>query len=116
MVFLIQSEVANKLAAKPKTHDYSSLSVLVQAYYSVKKLFTIPPKAFTPSPKVMSQVISMTLLERNPNFDKLSELLRLGFSCRRKILSNNLRSLNLEGVDLTRRPEELTVEEWINLL
>lgn len=122
MVGMFQKEVAERTAAVPRTKDYGILSVLVQAYYDVKYLFTVHENVFNPPPKVKSGVIRLT---RNPkpgledNEILLKQIVKAGFNQRRKKLSNALKILNIPEALKThefmdKRAEELSVEDFIS--
>lgn len=121
MTGMFQKEVAERTAAVPRTKDYGILSVMVQAYYDVKYLFTVHENVFNPPPKVKSGVISLI---RNPkeglvgNERLFKQIVKAGFNQRRKKLSNALKVLNIpEGISrhnfLNLRAEELSVEDFI---
>ena len=93
---MVQEEVANRIAAKPGVRDYGLLSATVQLYARVEKLFSLPPGAFNPPPKVHSAVLRLTI---NPQMDRLRvpeqefiQFLKLSFGQKRKTLANNLKS------------------------
>lgn len=95
IVIMVQKEVADRIAAKPGTRDYGLLSATAQLYAKVEDLFTLPPGAFNPPPKVYSSVIRLTIA---PQFDKLKvperefiDFLKLSFGQKRKTLVNNLK-------------------------
>lgn len=122
MVGMFQKEVAERAAAVPRTKDYGILSVLVQALYDVKYLFTVHENVFNPPPKVKSGVIRLT---RNPkeglagNEILFKQIVKAGFNQRRKKLSNALKVLNIpESLKLhpflNQRAEELSVEDFIS--
>ena len=122
MVGMFQKEVAERTAAVPRTKDYGILSVLVQAYYDVKYIFTVHENVFNPPPKVKSGVIRLT---RNPkpglegNEILLKQIVKAGFNQRRKKLSNALKILNIPEALKThefmdKRAEELSVEDFIS--
>ncbi|MCD1118044.1 16S rRNA (adenine(1518)-N(6)/adenine(1519)-N(6))-dimethyltransferase RsmA [Chryseobacterium turcicum] len=122
MVGMFQKEVAERTAAVPRTKDYGILSVLVQAYYDVKYLFTVHENVFNPPPKVKSGVIRLT---RNPkeglagNEILFKQIVKAGFNQRRKKLSNSLKVLNIpEALKthefLDKRAEELSVADFIS--
>ena len=98
MVGMFQKEVAERVAAQPRTKDYGIVSVMVQAYYDVKYLFTVHENVFNPPPKVKSGVIR---LERNPkeglegNEVLFKSIVKTGFNQRRKKLSNALKPLGI---------------------
>lgn len=123
MVGMFQKEVAERTAAVPRTKDYGILSVLIQAYYDVKYLFTVHENVFNPPPKVKSGVIRLI---RNPkeglegNEVLFKQIVKTGFNQRRKKLSNALKILNIPEELKThdfmdKRAEELSVEDFISL-
>ncbi|WP_332019896.1 16S rRNA (adenine(1518)-N(6)/adenine(1519)-N(6))-dimethyltransferase RsmA [Kaistella sp.] len=122
MVGMFQKEVAERTAAFPRTKDYGILSVLVQALYDVKYLFTVHENVFNPPPKVKSGVIKLT---RNPkeglagNEVLFKKIVKAGFNQRRKKLSNSLKVLEIpEALQnhpfLEKRAEELSVQDFIS--
>ena len=95
IVIMVQREVADRIAAKPGTSEYGLLSATAQLYTRVEKLFTLPPGAFAPPPKVHSSVLRLTVA---PRFDELRvkpepfiDFLKQNFAQKRKTLVNNLR-------------------------
>lgn len=95
MVIMVQKEVAERIAAKPGSRDYGLLSATAQLYARVQKLFTLPPGAFSPAPKVHSTVLRLVV---EPQLEKLKvdaaafeDYLKLSFGQKRKTLANNLR-------------------------
>ncbi len=121
---MIQKEVAERMAAKPGTKAYGVLSVLIQAWYDVDYLFTVHENVFNPPPKVKSAVIS---LRRNGK-DSLGcdeklfrRIVKTVFTMRRKMLRNGMRQIvgkdskMLEDKLFDKRPEQLSVEEYISL-
>jgi 16S rRNA (adenine1518-N6/adenine1519-N6)-dimethyltransferase len=121
---MFQKEVAQRICAPHGSKTYGILSVLAQAYYDAEYLFTVPPGAFNPPPKVHSGVL---ILKRKDNFNqlgcsykKLKQVVKLAFGQRRKTLRNSLKSLQLdddirESEIMSRRPEQISVEEFIGL-
>lgn len=120
---MFQKEVAKRIAEKEGSKVYGILSVLTQAFFDVEYLFTVPPTVFNPPPKVDSGVIRLTRKEnyRLPVDEKLFfRVVKTGFNQRRKMLRGSLKSLNLsdslkEDPIFTKRPEQLSVQEFINL-
>ena len=125
---MIQHEVALRMASKPGNKQYGILSVLMQAWYDVEYLFTVEPSVFNPPPKVQSAVIRMT---RN-NVEHLGcdeqlfkRIVKAVFNQRRKMLRVSLRQVFDGGQQpdkdffthpfMTRRPEQLTIEEFVEL-
>lgn len=124
MHFMLQEEVVKRLAAKPNCKAYGRLTVMVQALCHVEALFTVPPTAFNPPPKVQSAIVRLAphAVQPEPELvETLKPLLHQAFSTRRKTLGNNLKPLisasKLEalGIDPIRRPETLSVEEYLKL-
>lgn len=124
MHFMLQLEVVDRLAAAPGSKSYGRLGVIAQYYCAIDKLFTVPPHAFTPPPKVMSAIVRLT--PRQPPVavvdEKLfSDVVKTCFSQRRKTLRNNLKQLVAEEhlpslpVELGKRPEQLSVDEYVAL-
>ncbi len=95
IVILVQREVADRVAATPGSRDYGLLSATAQLYARVDKLFTLPPGAFVPPPKVHSTVLRLKIA---PRFEELQikpkefiEFLKIAFAMKRKTLLNNLK-------------------------
>lgn len=124
MVIMVQREVAERIAAKPGSRDYGLLSATAQLYCQVAKLFTLPPGAFSPPPKVHSSVLRLRVA---PRFDELGvspqefiAFLKLAFAMKRKTLLNNLKkryseqevrnALKQAGVRSDVRAEALSLE------
>ncbi|WP_456378918.1 16S rRNA (adenine(1518)-N(6)/adenine(1519)-N(6))-dimethyltransferase RsmA [Lutibacter sp.] len=120
---MFQKEVAKRIAEKEGSKVYGILSVLTQAFYDVEYLFTVPPTVFNPPPKVDSGVIRLTRKENYilPVDEKLFyKVVKTAFQQRRKTLRNSLKTLNLsdnlrEDTIFAKRPEQLSVQEFINL-
>ena len=121
---MIQKEVAERIAAAPGSKTYGILSVLIQAWYRVEYLFTVHEHVFNPPPKVKSAVIRMTRNETtelgcNEKLFKL--IVKTTFNQRRKTLRNSISSILDKGNPLSadpvfnKRPEQLSVEEFIDL-
>ena len=120
---MFQKEVAQRICEKKGSKSYGILSVLVQAFYDAEYLFTVPPQVFNPPPKVDSGVL---ILKRKANYklacdEKLFfKVVKSAFNQRRKTLRNSLKVFNLTDnlkansiFDL--RPEQISVEDFINL-
>ena len=125
IVIMVQKEVADRLAATPGSRDYGLLSATAQLYAKVERLFTLPPGAFSPAPKVHSSVVRLTM---SPRIDSLRvdeeafiQFLKLSFGQKRKTLWNNLKTeyapdslkqaLHEAGVKPTVRAEALPLEK-----
>lgn len=96
IVVMVQREVGDRLAAQPGSRDYGLLSATAQLYTRIEKLFTLPPGAFSPPPKVHSTVIRLTMEPRLERLqvpeDAFIRFLKLSFGQKRKTLWNNLKS------------------------
>lgn len=123
VVCMIQKEVADRLCAKEGSKVYGIPSVLLQAFFSIEYLFTVPPHVFHPPPKVQSAVIRLTRNENkylDCNEDHFKRVVKAGFGKRRKTLRNALKDINLpESVAdleiLNARAEQLTVADFVSL-
>jgi 16S rRNA (adenine1518-N6/adenine1519-N6)-dimethyltransferase len=116
IVIMVQKEVADRLAASPGSRDYGLLSATAQLYASVEKLFTLPPAAFNPPPKVHSSVVRLTI---NPQLESLKvpeaefiAFLKLSFGQKRKTLWNNLKT-QYEGAALRAALEKSGVKPMV---
>ena len=122
---MIQREVAQRIAAKPGNKTYGILSVLIQAWYDTEYLFTVDETVFNPPPKVKSAVIRMTRNSRKDigcDWALFKRVVKATFNQRRKMLRGSLKqmvadplSLPLPADFLTKRPEQLTHEEFVML-
>lgn len=130
MILMFQAEVGRKLRPNGGSSHRGSLSVWLQNWWDIEKLYSVPAKDFTPPPKVDSEVLLLKArksprislvnsMEREILFEKL---LKVCFMHRRKMLRSGLpesgpwkKALSASGVDETKRPEALEWEEW-NLL
>lgn len=96
IVIMVQKEVADRLAASPGSRDYGLFSATAQLYASVEKLFTLPPGAFDPPPKVHSSVVRLTIAPQLDSLEVSEEqfisFLKLSFGQKRKTLWNNLKT------------------------
>ena len=121
---MIQKEVAERIASKPGKKAYGILSVLLQAYYYIEYLFTVDEHVFNPPPKVKSAVIRMTRNNRQGlGCDEalFKNVVKTAFNQRRKQMRNSLMGLVgkenpiLNDPIFTKRPEQLSVDEFIEL-
>lgn len=125
MHFMLQKEVVERMAAQPGTKDYGRLTVMLQYHCEVEHLFNVPPEAFDPQPKVDSAVVRLTPYRESPFVkvatEHLERLVASAFAMRRKTLNNNLKGiisaeqLNELGIDGRRRPEQISVAEYVQL-
>lgn len=123
VVCMIQKEVADRLASPPGNKQYGILSVLLQAWYDIEYLFTVPPGVFNPPPKVNSGVIRLKrndVAELGCDEVLFKRVVKAGFQMRRKTLRNALKPINLPA-DLVsdpifdKRAESLSVNQFIDL-
>jgi 16S rRNA (adenine1518-N6/adenine1519-N6)-dimethyltransferase len=121
-VFLVQKEVAERIATGPGSRDYGYLSVATQFYATANLLFTIPPGAFRPPPKVDSAVIELSPRESLPDIDAQTFLRFVSrcFQFKRKTIRNNLLAFyekdRLENLpEASRRGEQLSIAEFLEL-
>ncbi len=130
LTLMLQKEVADRIASPPGGKEYGYLSVLVQLYAEPSIEFTVPAGAFTPKPEVDSSVITLALRD-SPAVSPRDEgsflrVVKAAFSQRRKTLRNSLKQLEASrekmdavldktGIDLGRRAETLSVEEFARL-
>ena len=133
LILMLQREVAERISAKPG--DMSYLSAFVQFHAAVRIAFTVPREAFEPAPDVESAVVEIEPLDPSgdsprlapPDEDQLWRIVQAGFRERRKKLHNVLsrqlpmsgaevaRALGDAGIDGDRRPQTLSVDEWLAL-
>jgi 16S rRNA (adenine1518-N6/adenine1519-N6)-dimethyltransferase len=120
--FMLQKEVIDRMVAAPATSAYGRLSVMLQWRYAMENVLFVPPESFDPPPRVDSAVVRMV-----PHTDpapvevkRLSEIVQVAFSQRRKLLRHTLgRWLEEKGLagdfDVQRRAEEVPVAEYVAL-
>jgi 16S rRNA (adenine1518-N6/adenine1519-N6)-dimethyltransferase len=128
IVLLVQKEIGDRLVAKPSTKAYGALSLRVQYLAESEIITPVPAKSFSPPPKVDSVVVRLIprLVSNPPKCSQvLDNIIKLGFANRRKMLTNNLKSIiepeklreiltNIRINPLS-RAEDLSLEQWINL-
>jgi 16S rRNA (adenine1518-N6/adenine1519-N6)-dimethyltransferase len=121
---MVQLDVARRLVAAPNSKEYGVLSVLTQFFSVCEILFKVSRNCFYPRPEVDSAVVRLRIREELPpcNEKFFRAVVRGTFGKRRKTLKNGLRSMGFSdselgrvSFDLTKRPEELGVEEFLNL-
>ena len=125
VVCMIQKEVAERMAAGPGSKTYGILSVLMQAWYDIEYLITVGEGAFLPPPKVKSAVIRLTRNDRSSlpcDEDLFKRVVKTTFNQRRKTIRNSLKPIlaTLPKLPdfipyLDARPEQLSVEEFVEL-
>ncbi|MCX7708875.1 MAG: 16S rRNA (adenine(1518)-N(6)/adenine(1519)-N(6))-dimethyltransferase RsmA [Clostridia bacterium] len=133
MVFMIQKEVAERMAAKPGGKDYGALSVAVQYYSKPEMVFTVPPQCFIPQPEVDSAVVRLNIFQEPPvkllKQKIFFKTVKAAFGQRRKTLLNALSNsgtfietkeeirgiLERLGIQENQRGETLTIQQFAEL-
>jgi 16S rRNA (adenine1518-N6/adenine1519-N6)-dimethyltransferase len=124
-VLMMQADVGRRLVANKRTKEYGILSVVTQCYCDVEILFKVSRNSFYPVPNVDSIVVHLRMRQSVPdhNEELFRAVVRGTFGKRRKTLMNGLRfmgfpeeQLRSTGLDLKRRPEELGVEDFLELV
>lgn len=127
MVIMVQKEVGDRLNAMPDSKEYNSLTIFINYYFKVRKLFDVSRNSFVPRPNVDSIIVELAKREDkfSVNNKKLFfKLVRDAFCYKRKTLKNNLINYDLENIlkvlkkynlDLTVRAEHLTIEQFIDI-
>ena len=124
MHFLVQKEVAEKIAGAPGTKDWGKMGIKLAAFFTTEILFDVPPEAFDIKPKVNSSFIRMTPLKdkllEDEKIKDFFEIIDLSFTSRRKNIKNNLKNKNIEwskiGINEKSRPEELNLESFLKIV
>ncbi len=121
---MIQKEVGERLAAAPGSKAYGILSILIQLWYDVEYLFTVDENVFSPPPKVKSAVVRMKRNKREElecDESLFKKIVKGTFNQRRKKLRNSIQqivgknSTLLSDPILDKRPEQLSIEDFIDL-
>jgi len=122
---MMQKEVADRLNAEVNTKAYGRLTVVVGAYLDIDLCFNIKPDVFIPKPKVDSAIVRFTKkdcpLIKDDDYMRFNKIVSAAFSQRRKMLRNTLKGWDIpeavhEDIDFTRRPETLTIDEFISMV
>ena len=121
MTFMLQKEVVDRIVAKNGSKTYGRLSVMMQTFYEVESMFTVPKESFDPKPKIESAILYLktraTPLTENTKL--LEKIVKVSFSQRRKTLKNCLKSILSQEqtkIDLSQRAEMLSVKNFITLM
>lgn len=127
IVVMVQKEVGDRFKASPGTKDYSSLSVFLNYYYSVKKIMDVSKNVFIPKPNVDSIVVEFDKKEQNlelKNEQLFFKLIKDSFAFKRKTLRNNLKGYDLlkiskvlerHNMDLSVRAEQISLELFVEI-
>ena len=126
-VVMVQREVAQRILAVPNTKDFGYFSLLMQFHFKTRRGFDVPPGAFSPKPKVVSQVIELTpqtIPLEEKSYERFLCIISTAFRQRRKTLWNNLksrfqnepaleRSFESCGIEKKARPEQVTLQQYL---
>ncbi|MFC1673761.1 16S rRNA (adenine(1518)-N(6)/adenine(1519)-N(6))-dimethyltransferase RsmA [Pseudomonadota bacterium] len=119
LTLMFQKEVADRIAAKPRTKAYGRLSIMSQWLCEVRPEFNIDKRAFTPPPKIQSTVVTLTPRPEPlapASWDAMEKVTAAAFGQRRKMVRQSLKSLNVDlavlDIKETARAEELGVEDF----
>lgn len=127
MVLMVQKEVANRFCAQPCSKDYGSLTIFLNYYFEIRKLFDVPFSCFEPEPKVDSAVVQFTKRKTKfkiENEEIFFKLIKDAFHLKRKNLKNNLGNYNLKTIEsilkghnlsLQNRAEEIPIEVFVEI-
>ncbi|WP_235826790.1 16S rRNA (adenine(1518)-N(6)/adenine(1519)-N(6))-dimethyltransferase RsmA [Facilibium subflavum] len=126
MHFMLQKEVVDRIVASPGNKNYGRLSIMLQYHFDCQGLFDVPASAFTPAPKVTSRILRLIPYDKKPyianDYALFSSMVKQTFQQRRKTLRNTLKNmisdpqqLQNAPIDLSRRPESLSVSEFVQL-
>ncbi len=119
--FMLQKEMALRLIGKINSKDYSRITVMTDLFFEKKIMFDVKANSFYPPPKINSCIIELKKKDNIENVDMeiFSSLIKDAFSSRRKKLKNNLKkylNYSIENIiDLNKRAENITIEEYIKL-
>jgi 16S rRNA (adenine1518-N6/adenine1519-N6)-dimethyltransferase len=125
MHFMLQKEVVERMVAEPGDSEFSRISVMLQYRFHLEWLLDVPPDSFDPPPRVQSAVVRLIpkdVAELNARSqEKLSQVVRIAFSQRRKMLRNTLKGALSDagfaelGIDPTCRPEDISVADYVRI-
>ena len=123
MVFMLQLEVVQRMAAGVGDKNYGRLGLMLQYFCEIEHLFNVPSTAFTPQPKVSSAIVRLrphrTLPIAARDVNSLQNVIRTAFNQRRKTLRNSLKTLVSDEIfatlpiDVTQRPENLSLADYV---
>ena len=119
IVMMVQKEVGERFAAKPGSKSYSSITVFLNYFYKIEKLFNVSRKEFFPIPNVDSEVISFEIKKDkkvSKNEELFFKLVRDSFKYKRKTIKNNLKGYDLQKIDLILKENGFTLESRAEML
>ena len=124
MHFLVQKEVATKISGEKSTKNWGKLALKISLFFESEILFDVPPSSFDIKPKVDSSFIRL-IKKKNLDYDisikeDLFRIIDFAFTSRRKNIKNNLKNIKINwekiNVDPNKRPEEISIREYIDIL
>ena len=125
MHFMLQKEVVERMVAEPGETDFGRIAVMLQYRFHIEWLLDVPPESFDPAPKVQSAVVRLIPREvselQAKSLSKLSQVVQIAFSQRRKMLRNTLKGTLSDagfaelGIDPTRRAEDIPVADYVRI-
>jgi 16S rRNA (adenine1518-N6/adenine1519-N6)-dimethyltransferase len=122
---MLQKEVVERMVAEPGETDFGRIAVMLQYRFHIEWLIDVPPESFEPAPKVQSAVVRLIPREvselQAKSLSKLSQVVQIAFSQRRKMLRNTLKGTLSDagfaelGIDPTRRAEDIPVADYVRI-
>jgi 16S rRNA (adenine1518-N6/adenine1519-N6)-dimethyltransferase len=123
--FMLQKEVAERISSPPGNKIYGRLSIIIQYFYDVEKLFDVAPNSFNPPPKINSSIVELIpkkeFKEKILNFVNFEKITKLAFGQKRKTIKNNFREVLNEAdfeilnINPQNRPETLGVDDFVRI-
>ena len=123
--FMLQKEVAERISSPPGNKIYGRLSIIIQYFYDVEKLFDVAPNSFNPAPKINSSIVELIpkkeFKEKILNFVNFEKITKLAFGQKRKTIKNNFREVLSEAdfeilnINPQNRPETLGVDDFVRI-
>jgi len=123
--FMLQKEVAERISSPPGNKIYGRLSIIIQYFYDVEKLFDVAPNSFNPPPKINSSIVELIpkkeFKEKILNFVNFEKITKLAFGQKRKTIKNNFREFLSESdfeilnINPQNRPETLGVDDFVRI-
>lgn len=127
IILMVQKELADRFASMPGDSEYNGLTVFLNYYFNITKLFPVNRNSFIPVPRVESMIIKLESKSEKlniKNYKHFEKLVKESFLHRRKTLKNNLKAYNLEKIDLAlkslnyslnNRPQDISLEAYIKI-
>lgn len=113
---IVQKELADKLILKSSNKKYCKLSIKMNFFFEIKKLFDIKPQSFYPQPKIMSSFIRLKTKKLKQNIDNIKlfdKILTTAFNNRRKKITKSIKNVEIKNVAEEKRPTNTSLEEFI---